>query len=157
MKKSVTNEPGYIKLVIYWQWKKNYVRLLYPVCLFVYLFCFLGPHRQRMKVTSLGVKLELQLLAYTRSEAYLQPAPQLMATLNPLTHWVGPGIEPTTFSWILVGFLTHWATTGIPLPSVLTVHSWWNEVKRQVVLQKNPELPFSLLVIILPLFIILDL
>ena len=28
-----------------------------------------------------------------------------------LTHWVRPGIEPTT-SWFLVGFINHWATTG---------------------------------------------
>ena len=28
-----------------------------------------------------------------------------------LTYWARPGIEPTC-SWILVGFLTHWATTG---------------------------------------------
>ena len=56
------------------------------------------------------------------------------------THWVRPGIEPT-FSWTLVGFITHWATTGTPydadfllyqlalLPvllnlSPLTGHSW---------------------------------
>ena len=30
-----------------------------------------------------------------------------------LTHWVRPGIEPTA-SWILVGFIIHWATTGTP-------------------------------------------
>ena len=31
-----------------------------------------------------------------------------------LTHWVRPGIEPTT-SWFLVGFVNHWATTGTPV------------------------------------------
>ena len=30
-----------------------------------------------------------------------------------LTHWVGLGIEPKS-SWMLVGFITRWATTGIP-------------------------------------------
>ena len=30
-----------------------------------------------------------------------------------LTHWTVPGIEPES-SWILVGFLNHWATTGTP-------------------------------------------
>ena len=30
-----------------------------------------------------------------------------------LTHLVGPGIEPTSL-WILVGFVTRWATTGTP-------------------------------------------
>ena len=48
----------------------------------------------------------------TRSKWCLQPTPQLMATpARSLTHWVGSGIEPTS-SWILVRFLTHWATTG---------------------------------------------
>ena len=110
MKKSVTNEPGYIKLVIYWQWRKNYVRLLYPVCLFVYLFCFLGPHRQRMEVTSLGVKLELQLLACTKPQKHQIRATS--ATYNTahgktgsLTHWMRPGIEPGS-SWILVRFIS---------------------------------------------------
>ena len=32
-----------------------------------------------------------------------------------LTHWVRSGIERTSF-WILVGFLTCWATTGTPVP-----------------------------------------
>ena len=32
-----------------------------------------------------------------------------------LTHWVGPGIEPTSL-WILVGFVTHWATRRTPYP-----------------------------------------
>ena len=43
------------------------------------------------------------------SELHLQPTPQLMATPDPLTHWERPGIQPTS-SWILVRFLTHWAT-----------------------------------------------
>ena len=30
-----------------------------------------------------------------------------------LTHWVRPGIEPVS-SWMLVGFINHWATTGTP-------------------------------------------
>ena len=40
-----------------------------------------------------------------RSELCLWPTPQLMATLDPLIHWVRPGIKRTS-SWILVGFLS---------------------------------------------------
>ena len=29
------------------------------------------------------------------------------------THWAGPGVEPVS-SWILVGFINHWAMTGTP-------------------------------------------
>ena len=50
----------------------------------------------------------------TKSELCLHPTPQLMATQDPLTHWVGPGIEPA-YSWTLVGLLTQWSTVGTPL------------------------------------------
>ena len=30
-----------------------------------------------------------------------------------LTHWAGPGIQPTS-SWMLVAFINHWATMGTP-------------------------------------------
>ena len=44
-----------------------------------------------------------------------------------LTHWERPGIEPTS-SWILVRFLTHWATMGVPvllfLSSRIHIISW---------------------------------
>ena len=36
-----------------------------------------------------------------------------------LTHWVRPGIEPASLC-ILVGFLTHWATTGTLYSCVIT-------------------------------------
>jgi len=53
-----------------------------------------------------------------------------------LTHWAGPGIEPTT-SWFLVGFVNHWATTGNPtlcfkiIPGAIIglVNGWeWSEL-----------------------------
>ena len=48
-----------------------------------------------------------------RSEPCLWPIPQLTVTKEPLAHWLRPEIEPTS-SWMLVGFLNHWATTGTP-------------------------------------------
>ena len=36
---------------------------------FIYLFCFLGPHPQHMEIPRLGVKSELQLLAYITATA----------------------------------------------------------------------------------------
>ena len=35
-----------------------------------------------------------------------------------LTHWASSGIKPAS-SWILVGLLTRWATTGIPCQSFI--------------------------------------
>ena len=47
-----------------------------------------------------------------RSELSLWPMLQFGSTRS-LTHWVRPGIQPAS-SWILVVFLTHWATIGTP-------------------------------------------
>ena len=70
-------------------------------CGFSYLF--LGPHLQHMEVPRLGVRSKLQLPTYATACGNTQP----------LTHWASPGTKPTS-SWLLVGFLTHWATLGTP-------------------------------------------
>ena len=49
----------------------------------------------------------------TRSKPRLWPTPQLITTLDPLSQWARPGIESAS-SWILVGFITHWATVETP-------------------------------------------
>ena len=66
-------------------------------------FSLLGPHLWHMEVPRLGVKLGLQLPAYTTATT----------NIGSLTHCVRPGIKPA-FPWTLVRFLTHQATTGIP-------------------------------------------
>ena len=59
------------------------------VCVCVSVCVCLGPHPWHMEVPRLEVKSELQLPAYTTAAATgdpkssLQPAPQLMATLDP--------------------------------------------------------------------------
>ena len=47
------------------------------------------------------VELELQLPAYTTA----------LSNTRYLIHWARPGIEPAS-SWVLVGFITCWATGG---------------------------------------------
>ena len=86
------------------------------------LFFLLGPHLQHM---------EFQGCA--KATARLDPSwiCNLCRSLwqhHILRHWGRPGMEPA-FSRILVGFLTHWATTGTPsLPSlwglVETTDTW---------------------------------
>ena len=71
---------------------------------------FLGPHPQHMEVSRLGVKLELQLLAYTtakESRIRAKSATYITAHSNAgsLIHWARPGIKPMS-SCILVGFVT---------------------------------------------------
>ena len=71
-----------------------------------------------MEVPRLEVKSELQLLAYTTATATATAAqdPSHVCDLHyssrqRLTLWMRPGMEPTS-SWILVRFVTYWATTG---------------------------------------------
>ena len=101
---------------------------------FVLFFVFLGPHPWSMEVSRLGVKSELQLLAYTTATAtpHLSHVCDLHASsrqrwiLNP---WVRPGIKPM-LSWILARFLTCWATTGTPK----------NKIKSKILLSgSHPE------------------
>ena len=79
-----------------------------------------------MESPRLGVESELQLLAHATATAtpdLSHTATYTIANGNSrsLTHWTRPGIRPTS-SWILVGFLTHWATKGIPIYYIFWCH-----------------------------------
>ena len=73
---------------------------------------FLGPHLWHIEVPRLGVKSELQLLAYTTATTQ-DPSQALSMTcdtmahsnIRSLTHLARTGIKPTS-SWILIGFVT---------------------------------------------------
>ena len=86
---------------------KIYIYVCVCVCVCVY---FLGPHLHHMEGPRLGVKLDLQLLAYTTATAPLDPRRisdlcHSHSNARSLAHWVRLGIEPTS-SWILVWFVT---------------------------------------------------
>ena len=77
---------------------------------------FLGLHLRHMEVCRLEVESELQLLAYTTATATrdlswicnLHRSSRQCQILNPPSR---PGMEPEP-SWILDGFVNHWATMG---------------------------------------------
>ena len=79
--------------------------------IFFLSFVFLGPHLWHMEVLRQDVETELQLPAYTTAHS----------NTRSLTHWVRPGIEPTT-SWFLVRFIHHWTTTGSPWTLYILIH-----------------------------------
>ena len=91
----------------------------------VYLFIFLGVQLRHMEVPRLEVKSEpqphwIQALSATFVETH--------GNARSLTHWARPGIEPPS-SWILVGFVTHWAIAGAPslcffMCSLLLIFFW---------------------------------
>ena len=89
-----------------------------------FVFCFLGLHLGHMEVSRLGVGLELQLPSYPKAKQQRQiwaPFATYTTTCGnsgSLTHWVRPGIKPTS-SWILVEFVTCWDSVGTPLIVIL--------------------------------------
>ena len=62
---------------------------IFYLFIYLFIFVFLGLYLRHMEVPRLGVKSELQLLAYTTATALwdlepcLQPTPQLTATPDP--------------------------------------------------------------------------
>ena len=52
-----------------------------------------------------------------KSKLCVQPMPQFA----PVPHWARPGMKLSS-SWILIRFLTHWATTGTPWHTFLNGH-----------------------------------
>ena len=83
------------------------------IFLFFCFICFLGPHPQHMEIPRVGVKSELQWLAYTTATTTQDPSRVCNLHHRSLTQWVRLGIEPTS-SWILVRFVNHRARTGTP-------------------------------------------
>ena len=78
--------------------------------LFVYLFGFLGPHPWHMKVARLGSNQSYSCWPKPQSwQRQIRAMSVIYATAHDnarsLTHWAGPGIDPTS-SWILVRFIT---------------------------------------------------
>ena len=67
-------------------------------CGFTFFFFLLGPHPQHMEVPRLGVRSELQLLAYTIATATatwdLSRIFNLTATLDPSATEPGQGLNP---------------------------------------------------------------
>ena len=83
---------------------------------FFFFLCFLGPDLQHMEVPRLVVELELHRRPTPQPQQHRIWATSATYTTahsntGSLLHWARPGIEPQP-SWIPVGFLTHWATTG---------------------------------------------
>ena len=74
------------------------------IFLFFYFLLFFKLYLWHMEVSRLGVKLELQLLAYATAHS----------NARSLTHCSRPGTEPTS-SWILVGCVTTKPQRELPL------------------------------------------
>ena len=77
----------------------KYCTSLFLHFIYLFIYLFLGPHLWHVEVPRLGVKLELQLQAYT----IVTPDPSHICDLHhscgitrSLTHWARPGIKPAS-------------------------------------------------------------
>ena len=78
------------------------------------LFFFLaGAHLRHMEVPGRGVELELRCLPTPQPQEYQIWATSMSSNAGSVTHWVRPGVELMA-SWILVQFLSCWATMRTP-------------------------------------------
>ena len=99
------------------EWPSHtYVYILFFSC----FLCFLA-FPWHLEALRLEVELELQYRPtpqpwQLRSQAASATYTTAHGNTGSLTHWVRPGIEPST-SWLLVGFVNHWAMTGTPVHS----------------------------------------
>ena len=107
-----TKEPSYPIWNSDFYYIKRGVWFVVAFFFFFFFFCFLGLHLQCMEVPEIGVKSELQLLAYTIAIATVTLDPSCICSLNhssgqhqilnPLSK---ARMEPTT-SWLLVRFFS---------------------------------------------------
>ena len=72
---------------------------------FFFFFFFLGLHLWHMEGPGLGDEMP--------DLSHICELHHSCGNPRSLTHWAKPGLEPAS-SWILVGFLTRWATMGTP-------------------------------------------
>ena len=82
------------------------------ICMFFSLFFFF----RAVPAAYRRFKSEVHLIlshSHGKRNARCEPHLQPICNARSLTHRVSPGIEPTS-SWILVRFLTCWATMGTP-------------------------------------------
>ena len=94
------------------------------------LVSFLEPHPQQMEVPSQGSNPNCSCWPTPQPQQHKIPAASAIYTTahgnaRSLTHWARPGIE-LTFSWILVGFVNHWATRELLWAGFVLILPPWN-------------------------------
>ena len=108
----------FFKKYIVWQINES-INLSNYLSAYLVSICFLGPHLRHMEVSTLGVELELQLLAYATATTRRIPRcifdldhslPQCQI-LNPLSK----ARDQTHNLMNTVEFITCWTTVGTPI------------------------------------------
>ena len=105
-----------------------YIHIYIYVYICIFCFFFLRLHPWHMQVPRLGVKLELQLLAYITAIATWDLSPvcdlhQAHGNARSLTHWARPEIKCVS-SCIPVGFITAKSWRELPQVTVHNLQFW---------------------------------
>ena len=125
------------------------------ILFFFFFFCFLGPYLQHMKVPSVWSNWSCPCLPIPRPKQLRIQATSMTyaasgGNARSLSHWVRPGMEPTS-SGRLVRFVTCWATTGTPNLCILrmipgirgcgnVLGQKWNKTLSIVCIRETPSL-----------------
>ena len=84
---------------------------------FLLLFAFLGPHPRHMELPRLGVKSELQTLAYTTATAIPDPSHICDLHQSSQQHWILNPLSKARDQMDTNQVHYHLATTGTPSPA----------------------------------------
>ena len=114
-------------------WENTCILPFLGEMLFLFLFFFLSflwPHPQHMEVHRLGVKSELQLPAYATATAIRALSCICNLYHSSRKHQILNPLGKVTSSWVLVGFVNHWAMKGTPdflfLVTIYPIIKYWH-------------------------------
>ena len=115
---------GYATFMHWWMFSF----LCFYFYLFIYLFCLFRAAPAAYGSSQQGLNQSCRCQPTPQPQQYgIRGASVTYATAcssaRSLTHWARPEIEPAS-SWILVGFVTHWATVGTPVLFSLIKPLW---------------------------------
>ena len=111
-----------LSLIAFWHSRMFQIHLFFFFFLFRAVSMAYGSSQAR-GLTGATASSQCHSHSSARSEPHLQPTSQLMAMPWNLTHWARPRIEPAS-SWILIGFVNHWAMKGIPTRGIFNYLSY---------------------------------
>ena len=96
------------------------------ILVFFFFFCLFrsapSAHRGSLARGLIGATAAGHSHSHSNTESASATHGIAQGNARSLTQWAGPGIKPAS-SWILVGFVNHWATTGNPVVRFLIHHA----------------------------------
>ena len=106
-----------------WHTSIVYFSMFITNSLSLFFVLFKGPTHSIWRSPSWGCKQSRSCQPTTQPQQHMVQAASVTyiiahSNAGPLTHWASPGIKPMS-SWILIGFINHWAMVGTSITNSL--------------------------------------